>query len=147
MIHLAVGSNLLARGLNDKINWVTLETGKLQVTEFKKPMMVLIHKTWCGACKALKPQFAASARIEELSSRFVMVNLEDDEEPADEAYKADGAYIPRIFFTDLMGKVDHDIHNEGGNPKYKYYYSNPESIVRSMERTLKLYPSNEKLEL
>lgn len=90
--------------------------------------------------------------------------LQDDEEPADEAYKADGAYIPRIFFTgmqtqltikyckprnytqftdlkkerlqceqfvvcytDLAGKVDHDIYNEGGNPKYKYYYSNPES--------------------
>ena len=49
---------------------------------------------------ALKKSFISSNKREELvnlSKRFVMVNLEDDEEPEDEEYAPDGRYIPRLF--------------------------------------------------
>lgn len=97
--------------------------------------MVIIHKSWCGACKQLKPVFAASEQIAEESRRFVMVNLLDDAEPADEEYKPDGGYIPRILFVDpSTGRVDPSLINEGGHAKYKYFYSAPAAIVQSMRR-------------
>lgn len=99
--------------------------------------MYVIHKTWCGACKQLRPKFAESTEIEELSKKFVMVNLQDEEEPSDSSYAPDGGYIPRIVFADSEGTVKEELINEKGNPKYKYYYSDAASIVESMRGALK----------
>ena len=52
-----------SHGFGDKIDWVTLDEAK----QLKKPIMLVIHKSWCGACKALRPKFAASEEIAELS--------------------------------------------------------------------------------
>lgn len=42
----------------------------------------------------------------DLSKKFVMVNVEDDEEPTGSQFVVDGEYVPRVFF---MGK--HPIYN------------------------------------
>lgn len=116
----------------DSINWVTLDEART----LGKPTMLLIHKSWCGACKALKPKFAASAEIAALSAQFSMVNTEDDEEPQGEDYSPDGGYIPRILFLDSQGSVLKDVINAGGSPQHKYFYPDPSAILASMNAVL-----------
>ena len=38
-----------------------------------KPIMAIAHSMGCGACRALKPQVAASDEIKELSRHFALV--------------------------------------------------------------------------
>ncbi|XP_030844750.1 thioredoxin domain-containing protein 12 [Strongylocentrotus purpuratus] len=100
-------------------------------------MMLVNHKTWCGACKALKPKFAASEEILKLSSDFVMVNVEDDEEPEGSQFQPDGGYIPRILFLNSDGVVQPDLINTLGNPQYKFFYSNALMVTEAMKSAVK----------
>lgn len=124
-----------SNGWNDNINWVTVDEAATEAEQTGKPIMTVIHKSWCGACKALKPKFAASAEIEALSSFFVMVNAQDDDEPKGDEYKPDGGYIPRILFSDSSNKVHPELH-EGPNPKYNYFYSDAAQVAKAMESAL-----------
>ncbi|XP_030852663.1 thioredoxin domain-containing protein 12-like [Strongylocentrotus purpuratus] len=124
-------------GLGEQYDWVTFEDGLKLAKENDKPMMLVIHKTWCGACKALKPKFAASEEILKLSSDFVMVNVEDDEEPEGSQFQPDGGYIPRIVFLNSDGVVQSDLINTLGNPQYKYFYSNALMVTEAMKSAVK----------
>ena len=56
--------------------------------------------------------------------------------------KLDGAYIPRIFFLDSTGQVLENVQNTKGNPDYKYFYHNAESVISSMRQVLENNQSN-----
>ncbi|XP_025110624.1 thioredoxin domain-containing protein 12-like [Pomacea canaliculata] len=128
--------NEYARGWGEDIEWVPLNKAWEKSKEESKVVMLVVHKTWCGACKALKPKFAESSEIKELSKNFIMVNAEDDEEPDGEQYKPDGGYIPRIMFYSPDGKLLDQYQNKKGNPNYKYYYPAAEAVVTSMRDVL-----------
>jgi protein-disulfide reductase (glutathione) len=129
--------NPLARGWGNDINWVTMTDALRIAREESKPIMLLIHKSWCGACQALKPLFSKAKELKKLSAHFVMVNWEDDEEPGDEQYKPDGAYIPRILFLKPNGSVMKDVKNPNQEyNSYNYYYSNPAPILKSMKNVM-----------
>lgn len=128
----------LGNGFGNHVSWLpTLDAGVDAAQAENKPLMVIVHKSWCGACKALAPKFAGSDAIAELSDDFVMVNLVDDDEPSDASYKPDGGYIPRILFVDpATGAVDASIINEEGNPQYKYFYTSAEQVESAMKAAL-----------
>ncbi|XP_068206071.1 thioredoxin domain-containing protein 12-like [Palaemon carinicauda] len=134
------GVDALDNGLGKSYDWHSLEDGLKISEETGKPLMLIIHKSWCGACKAFKPKFAASEKALELSKHFVMVNTLDNDEPEDEKYKPDGGYIPRILFLGSDGKVREEIYNEGGNPQYKFYYYDEGSVIKSMSKAVELIP-------
>ena len=130
-----------------------------------KPVMLIIHKSYCGACKNLKALFrkeaedAASAggaepgSVTALAESFAMLNLGDDDEPQDEIFRPDGGYIPRVLFVTPSGTVLSQVINEGGNPKYKYYYPTMDQLAASMAKVLDMdldqaeIEAKEKLEL
>ena len=113
------------------MSWTAWPSALEQSRAEGKPIMLVIHKSWCGACKALRPQFAKSEAIAALADGFVMVNTVDDEEPKGEMFAPDGGYIPRVLFLS-EGEVLKDVINVKGNEKYKYYYSSPDDIAASM---------------
>lgn len=128
------------RGFNSAINWVnSIDEAKKAAADNGRPIFILIHKSWCGACKALQGVFANSDQIAKRSEAFNMVNLEDDEEPSAEEFKPDGGYIPRIFFMDASGKLDTSVTNKQGNPKYKYFYSSEQQVLSGMDDAIKAF--------
>jgi len=131
----------LSRGFSDKIAWVHgLDKAKELAREEDKPIVALIHKTWCGACKALKKDFQAGGagvdKVVQLSKNYVMVNLEDDESEGKKELEPEGAgYIPRVVFFDSQGNARSDIKS-GANPAYAYFYPNAASLGDAMESAL-----------
>jgi len=129
---LALGGH----GFGDNYEWKSLEEAKALAKEQNKPIMLIVHKSWCGACKRLGPAFADAAEIKFLANNFIMVNTVDDEEPKGTEYAPDGGYIPRILFLDPSGAVHPELINEQGNAKYKYYYPEVGQIATAMKTAL-----------
>ncbi|KAL3994800.1 Thioredoxin-like family protein [Acanthocheilonema viteae] len=135
--------NPLSHGFGEDIDWVKWEDAVETAMEVNKPIFLLIHKSWCHACKALKKTFQQSnARkaFRTLSKYFIMVNTEDDEEPYEEEYRPDGKYIPRVLFLDKNGDLLSQFKNKKAEYKnYAYYYSSPADILNSMKDVMRHY--------
>jgi protein-disulfide reductase (glutathione) len=90
-------------GFGDEINWIPWTDAERLARELNKPIYLLIHKSWCRACKALKAAFADTStpsfrQFVEESKYFIMVNVEDNEEPEGDRFHPDGFYFPRTLF-------------------------------------------------
>lgn len=119
------------------VDWVPWSSAIATATREQKPIMMVIHKTWCATCRQVSEDFARSAEIELLSKYFVMADVEDDDEPSDKKYAAQGQYNPRILFLHPDGEVA-DIINESGDPAHLHFYPDMPSLVKSMIRALKV---------
>ncbi|KAL7078455.1 hypothetical protein ACQ4LE_002284 [Meloidogyne hapla] len=133
----------LSNGFGDDIDWIPWENAVETALERNKPVFLLIHKTWCHACKSLKKvmqQSNARKAFKKLSEYFVMVNTADDDEPYEEEYRPDGKYVPRILFLDKNGDLLPDFRNKKAEYKnYAYYYPSPADILNSMKDVIAHY--------
>eukprot|EP00897_Mesotaenium_endlicherianum_P009682 jgi/Mesen1/8742/ME000052S08167 len=108
-----------------------------------KPILMLIRKTWSGACTVLSEELQhteESKAFVELSRNYVMVDAADADEPLDDMYSPDGRYIPRILFLDADGNVRKE-HTcmLNLNPAYQYFYSSAAQVVHSMTAVWEAY--------
>ena len=66
------------QGFGSQYKWSSsLAAAHAEAKEQNKPLMVLISKSWCGACKALKPKVAESQEMlaAQQETGIVMVSL------------------------------------------------------------------------
>ncbi len=118
-----------------KFDKTALEEAKFQ----RKPILLLIHKTWCATCKQLRTLVEKSAEFEVLSEYFVMAEAEDDEEPTDPKYAPDGSYAPRILFLDGNTGEPYPIQNPAPtDPSALHYYASVPAMLRGMMMALQL---------
>ena len=130
-------------GLNERVDWIDYDSA---LSDSSKPTIVILHKSWCPACKSLKAKLSEHENFEKLSSQFSMVNAKEDDPLHDLAiFDVDGTYIPRVFFLDPNGDVLKDVQNPKGNPNYKYYHYNADTISEAMKSVLKDFPSKDEL--
>lgn len=124
-----------SHGFNDEIAWRSLEEGLAESKADGRPLMLVVHASWCGRCKELKPAFQ-QGRLAQLSDQFVMVNADQDLTPAVQGYAPDGTYIPRVLFFDpATGNPDPSLNNPNRS-RYHYYYGPQDDLPGMMEKAL-----------
>jgi protein-disulfide reductase (glutathione) len=127
-----------ANGFNDAIAWRALDEGLDEAKRLGRPLMLVVHASWCGKCRALKPSFA-DADLAALSEQFVMVNVDQDQTPRSTQYAPDGTYVPRIVFLDPQsGRPDETLLN-ASRRRYVYYYAPGDDLVGVMRKALERY--------
>ncbi len=125
-----------ADGWNDAIAWRGFEEGLREAKQDQRPVMMVVHTSWCPKCRSLKAVFNTDPQIEQLSEQFVMVHVDQDQTPAATLYAPDGQYIPRVMFLDPNGKLDPELSNQGRTSKFRYFYTPQEDLVATMREAL-----------
>lgn len=133
---LSPGKRLLA---NSGITWKTINVALEEAKTTKKPIMFLVHRTTCPACKATIKLITRDEEFKEKSEGLILADIEDDVDDAlADSFDVDGTYVPRIYFLDPEGKIFKDIWNVGTNYlENKYYFFETTSIYRAMEKAKK----------
>ena len=117
-----------SHGLGEAYTWTPFSEAFAQGGG--KPVMLVATKSYCGACKALKPQFAASPALLDAAAGFTLVSVGDEFDEADAKFAPDGGYFPRVLFFTADGAPLPGVTS--GNAQYKHFYSSPDQIVAAM---------------
>lgn len=111
------------------------EAGLAEAKATGKPILLIIHKDWCGACKQAGAKFETNQYLKELAKEFVMISHPEDD--GNKKYEPDGGYVPRFLFLDpKTGEVDQSIIVPQPDSKYKYYYASMDQLLQQMYMAL-----------
>ncbi|XP_026477125.1 thioredoxin domain-containing protein 12-like [Ctenocephalides felis] len=128
----------LGQGFGGYYPWMpTIKSGMATAAKDDKPLLVIIHKSWCSSSCALAESARKCPEMIRLANFFIMVNLRDDQEPKDKKYMPDGGYTPRALFFTPQGEFRPDIINHAGPTQYQFYYPNASELAKSMALALK----------
>ena len=117
-----------------EINWRDSKTGIYEASKTGKPVIMVLHATWCSACKRYRAVFKDPG-IVAASKDFIMILVDaDKEKEINGAFSPDGTYVPRTLFIDSEGNVSEKF--TGGDPKYPHTIDadNPAELLTLMIR-------------
>lgn len=123
-----------ANGWGDHIAWRHLDEGLAEAERSGRPLMLVVHASWCSQCKRLKPAFK-DKELSELAHHFVMVNADQDEVTKVNEYGPDGRYLPRVVFLSPSGELDASLSNPKRGQQ-RYYYGPRDDLVGTMRKAL-----------
>ena len=101
-----------------EINWRDTKSGIYEASKTGRPVIMVLHATWCSACKRYRSVFKDPA-IVAAAKDFVMILVDaDKEKEINGAFSSDGTYVPRTLFIDPEGNVSETF--VGRDPKYPH---------------------------
>lgn len=100
------------------IAWRDMQTGVPEAIKTGKPVLMVMHATWCTACRRYREVFK-DERVIAQSKKFVMILVDVQTYPdVNGAFAPDGTYVPRTLFVDSDGEVDKVL--VGSDPQYPH---------------------------
>ncbi len=100
------------------IAWRDMQTGVPEAIKTGKPVLMVMHATWCTACRRYREVFK-DERVIAQSKKFVMILVDVQTYPdVNGAFAPDGTYVPRTLFVDSDGEVDKAL--VGSDPQYPH---------------------------
>lgn len=117
-----------------QIAWHDMRTGVNETIRTGKPALMVMHATWCTACRRYREVFK-DPRVVELSRKFVMILVDVQKYPdVNGAFSPDGTYVPRTLFVDAEGEVDRSLI--GTDPQYPHSLNIdvPDELIGLMRR-------------
>ncbi len=117
-----------------EINWRDAKSGIYEATKTSKPVIMVMHATWCSACKRYRSVFNDPGVVA-ASKDFVMILVEaDKEKELNSAFSPDGTYVPRTMFVDPEGNVSATLVGKDAQYPHTIDVDDPAELLSLMKR-------------
>lgn len=133
---IAEPSAKLTTGWNDsQLTWLDHARGLVEAKRTGKPMMVVVHTTWCPYCKQYRTLFS-DPKVVKAAQGLVLVMVDRDKEKA----LANGlgppgqTYVPRTLFLTPDGVLMADVANGTGDRSHLVDYYDPDELLGLMAK-------------
>ncbi len=121
---------------DSEIAWVAYTDGLRAAAAADKPVAMVVYADWCGQSRRYSDIFR-DPRVVELSHKFVMVRVDQEDDSATAAkFAPDGGYVPRTFFLTSGGELRPEIHEVRDTYKHFFHPSDPNGLIAGMKRAL-----------
>jgi protein-disulfide reductase (glutathione) len=127
----------IARGWNNAaIGWMDHAQGVAEAARTGKPVLTVVHATWCSHCERYKKVFF-DQKVVDLSKNFVMVMIDGDREKQLSAKLGPNnqAYVPRTLFLKPDGQLRPELVGANAAP-YSHFidYETPTELLALMQK-------------